>query len=218
MELFKNACGYEPIQVNCEGYWETPLADLPPELKKLVTDTYFLFRWDDLDPTNRRNIAAQNDYQHDPQHEPSTYFELVQFDEDLKTWIAKARQESKDSVVVALRDVADRIEQVLSSDRQRVGSEIQLLRMAASQAAVPSQSAPAAERPLSTTENNTLLKLVIGMAMKGYAYDPAASKSAVPKEIADDLATLGINITDDTVRKWLKEGANNVLPSSPRQP
>ncbi|MEI8158537.1 MAG: hypothetical protein WCH60_16865 [Burkholderiales bacterium] len=218
MELFKNACGYEPIQVNCEGYWETPLADLPPELKKLVTDTYFLFRWDDLDPTNRRNIAAQNDYQHDPQHEPSTYFALVQFDEDLKTWIAKARQESKDSVVVALRDVADRIEQVLSTDRERVGSEIQLLRMAASQAATPTSSPPSAERVLTTTENNTLLKLVIGMAMKGYAYDPAASKSAVPKEIADDLATLGINITDDTVRKWLKEGANNVLPSSPRQP
>ena len=62
------------------------------------------------------------------------------------------------------------------------------------------------------------MKLVIGMAMKGYAYDSAASKSAVPKEIADDLASLGINITDDTVRKWLKEGVNNVLPSSPRQP
>ena len=140
LELFKNACGYEPIQVNCEGYWETPLADLPPELKKLVTDTYFLFRWDDLDPTNCRNIAAQNDYQHDSLHEPSTYFELVQFDEDLKTWIAKARQESKDSVVVALRDVADRIEQVLSGDRKRVGSEIQLLQMAASQATAPSPS------------------------------------------------------------------------------
>jgi hypothetical protein len=218
MELFKNACGYAPIQVNCEGYWETPLADLPPELKKLVTHTFFLFPWDELDPTNRRNIAAQNDYLHDPLHEPSTYFELVQFQEELKDWLAKARRESKDAVELVLRDVAARIEEVLSGDRERVGSEIQLLRIAASQATAPSPSLSPAERTLSTTENNTLLKLVIGMAMKGYAYDPAASKSAVPKEIADDLATLGINITDDTVRKWLKEGANNVLPSNPRQP
>jgi hypothetical protein len=32
------------------------------------------------------------------------------------------------------------------------------------------------DKPLSTTERNTLSRLVIGMAVKGYNHDPAASK------------------------------------------
>lgn len=72
------------------------------------------------------------------------------------------------------------------------------------------------DKPLSTAERSTLLKLVIGMAMKGYSYDPEASKSPVPKEIADDLAGLGIAITDDTVRKYLNQAAKGVLPAKQR--
>ena len=79
------------------------------------------------------------------------------------------------------------------------------------------QEGTSTETPLSTTERNTLLKLVIGMAIKGYTYDPAAAKSAKPKEIVDDLAELGITITDDTVRKYLKQAADAVLPAKPRQ-
>ena len=70
---------------------------------------------------------------------------------------------------------------------------------------------------LSTRERETLLKLVIGMAINGYGYDPAASKSTKPKEIADDLVALGIPITDDTVRKYLKLAQETVLPAKPRQ-
>jgi hypothetical protein len=73
------------------------------------------------------------------------------------------------------------------------------------------------DKPLTTTERNTLLKLVIGMAIKGYSHDPAASKSTAPKEIADDLADLGMTITDDTVRKYLKQAVVNVLPAKRRQ-
>jgi hypothetical protein len=73
------------------------------------------------------------------------------------------------------------------------------------------------DKPLLTTERNTLLKLVIGMAVNGYAHDPSASKSTAPKEIADDLAQLGISMDSDTVRKYLKEAANTVLPANPRK-
>lgn len=68
-----------------------------------------------------------------------------------------------------------------------------------------------------TRERDTLLKLVIGMAMKGYRYDPAAAKSSSTKDIADDLVALGMSVSDDTVRKYLKEAANTVLPAKPRQ-
>ena len=78
-------------------------------------------------------------------------------------------------------------------------------------------SSPAPEKSLSTLERNTLLKLVIGLAVKGYGYDPTASKSGAPREIADDLAALGITVTDDTVRKYLKQAAETQLPAKLHQ-
>jgi hypothetical protein len=72
------------------------------------------------------------------------------------------------------------------------------------------------EKPLGTRERDTMLKIIIGMAVKGYSYDPGASRSTVPKEVADDLAALGVGVSDDTVRKYLKEAAESVLPVSPR--
>ena len=68
------------------------------------------------------------------------------------------------------------------------------------------------EKPLFRTERNSLLRMVIGMAIGGYVYKPNALKSSVPKEIADDLALLGLNITPDTVLKYLKEAKLTVLP------
>lgn len=69
------------------------------------------------------------------------------------------------------------------------------------------------EKILGTTERNTLLKMVIGMAIKGYSHDPAASKSTAIKEISDDLASLEIALNPDTVRKYLKQATETVLPA-----
>lgn len=67
------------------------------------------------------------------------------------------------------------------------------------------------DKPLSTLERETLLKLVIGMAVDGYGYDPVAKRSPLAKELEDSFNKLGIPITDDTIRKWLKESAE-LLP------
>jgi hypothetical protein len=67
---------------------------------------------------------------------------------------------------------------------------------------------------LSTAERNSLLKLVIGMAVNGYKYDPSPERSPVPPEIAADLEALGIGLDADTVRKYLREGAA-LLPGKP---
>jgi hypothetical protein len=63
------------------------------------------------------------------------------------------------------------------------------------------------KKPLAavTKERNTLLKLVIGMAIAAYRYDPT-TRGAIPKEIVGDLDELGIWIDEDTVRTWLKKG------------
>lgn len=69
----------------------------------------------------------------------------------------------------------------------------------------------ATEKPINSKERDTLLKMVIGMAVKGYAYDPKAKKSSSIKDISDDLTSLGISLDADTIRKWIKEAAE-ILP------
>ena len=67
-------------------------------------------------------------------------------------------------------------------------------------------------KPLHTKEKETLLKLVIGMAVKGYGHDPKASRTSTVGEIKSDLDLLGINLDEDTIRKWLRESAEYLPP------
>jgi hypothetical protein len=64
---------------------------------------------------------------------------------------------------------------------------------------------------VSTRERGTLLKMLLGMAIGGYGFVPTASRSEVPGEIASDLQKHGLDVSDDTVRKYLKEAAQTVL-------
>ena len=61
------------------------------------------------------------------------------------------------------------------------------------------------QQPLRSKERDSLLKLVIGMAVDAYGYDPKASRSPAPREIAGHLEGRGLKIDEDTVRKWLNE-------------
>lgn len=85
-----------------------------------------------------------------------------------------------------------------------------------SKEAMRKQAVSSDQKPLSTTERNSLLKLVIGMAMKGYGYDPAKGKNKAVAEIAGDLSALGMQIDEDTVRRYLSEAKASVLPGKAR--
>jgi hypothetical protein len=74
------------------------------------------------------------------------------------------------------------------------------------------------DESLSTKERNTLLKIIVGMAIKGYAYDPASAKNDAPKEIESDIAKLGMSVTDDTIRKYLKEAVEMILQKKVLKP
>jgi hypothetical protein len=67
------------------------------------------------------------------------------------------------------------------------------------------------EKSLGTRERESLLKLVIGLAIGGYGYDPKAARSDKTTEIAGDLAEQGVALDEDTVRKWLRLAAE-LLP------
>jgi hypothetical protein len=65
---------------------------------------------------------------------------------------------------------------------------------------------------LSTKERATVLKIILGMAVVGYRYNPKASRTSVTKEIADDIHSVGLTIDEDTVRKYLRAAAEMHLP------
>ena len=75
-------------------------------------------------------------------------------------------------------------------------------------------TAHSADESLGTRERESLLKLVIGMAIEGYRYDPKASRGAAAMEIVNDLAKLGIPLDPDTVRKYLREGRELLPPET----
>lgn len=68
---------------------------------------------------------------------------------------------------------------------------------------------------LSTKERETLLKIIIGMAIDGYSYDPTITRSPFTGSGTDSLhaqlATHGISIDPDTIRKYINE-AKDLLP------
>lgn len=67
-------------------------------------------------------------------------------------------------------------------------------------------------KPLHTKERETLLKLIIGMAVSGYKFNPKAKRNEATSDIVGDLDENGIALDPDTVRKWLKE-ASELLPA-----
>jgi hypothetical protein len=79
------------------------------------------------------------------------------------------------------------------------------------------KAAPAKRRvitvePLAARERESMLKLIIGMAIAGYRYDPRAKRNDSVREITNDLEKHGVALSDDTVRKYLTEGAELVPP------
>lgn len=65
-----------------------------------------------------------------------------------------------------------------------------------------------AKTTLSETERNTMLKLIIGMAIDAYSYNPQNTRNSLTGDkngLSARLQTHGININDDTIRKYLRE-------------
>jgi hypothetical protein len=67
------------------------------------------------------------------------------------------------------------------------------------------------DQSATTLERHTMLKIIIGMAIKGYIHDPKSARGNAVNEIVEDLAAAGVPVGDDTVRKYLQE-AETLLP------
>jgi hypothetical protein len=64
---------------------------------------------------------------------------------------------------------------------------------------------------LDIRERESLLKLVIGMAIDGYGFDRKANRSPTARELSDQLQRLGLTLSDDTIRNYLTE-AKELVP------
>lgn len=63
------------------------------------------------------------------------------------------------------------------------------------------------EKPLATTEKNTLLKMVYAMAKDAYGFTPGVKGSAA-SDIEKATTAAGMKLDADTARKWLKFAAD----------
>lgn len=73
-------------------------------------------------------------------------------------------------------------------------------------------ASPPKSQAATTREKNQMLKIIIGMAMAKYNHkplDPKRSSTAI--NISNSLRTTGIEVSEDTIRKYLKE-AKEQLP------
>ncbi|MBN3850143.1 hypothetical protein G3N58_25465 [Paraburkholderia sp. Ac-20342] len=68
------------------------------------------------------------------------------------------------------------------------------------------------EQPLKTSERNSLHRLLVAMAIKGFGWDPNKRSSAA-NDIVKALQDVGLNMEADTVRKHLQKAADQ-LPQS----
>ena len=61
-------------------------------------------------------------------------------------------------------------------------------------------------------EIDSVCQLFTAMAIEYYGYEPDAIRSPIAKEIGELAASLGVEISDDTIRKYLKRGARFISP------
>ena len=65
---------FDALTFAFEDWFDTPLCDLPSALRDRVEQDFFPMPWDKLSPDQRRSVALQLDYQHDPATEQDQKF------------------------------------------------------------------------------------------------------------------------------------------------
>lgn len=96
------------------------------------------------------------------------------------------------------------------AERERVNAEVTrhlvflVKKLRAELAKAESElSEPGAEAPTRTLNSYELM--IASMAIIGYSYDPSKKQSDVHREISNDIAKIGHDLTPETVRNHIKE-------------
>ncbi len=117
---------------------------------------------------------------------------------------------------VALDSLAALTIEQMDAERVEYAAEIEALKAEhrAEIAALSAKHLESVPKELSWRERESVFKMLIGMAVGGYGLDPAAKRSDVVPEIVGDLERLGVAVSDETVRKYLKMSAQLLPPEA----
>jgi hypothetical protein len=66
------------------------------------------------------------------------------------------------------------------------------------------------EKQQSPREREGMLKVIYAMAVEGYGYEPSSRRSNLVPEIIRDLELQGLSLSDDTVRRYIKEACDHL--------
>lgn len=124
--------------------------------------------------------------------------------EKLNALYDKIRSQYDEHVAEGKKLIGQRSEQLAAAMSRIANLEAEL--------ALIKNPPPAAEpaKPQSMIERQNMLKAIYGMAVKGYSYNPDEKRSTVVTEIVGDLALVGLAISDDTIRRYLKEAREHL--------
>ncbi len=95
----------------------------------------------------------------------------------------------------------------LAAQRSRLQDENDTLRQRISELELQLQENP----PGWMNTRTSLLRLVIAMAIKGYAWDPKKARTTTVREIKSDLNELGLDLDEGTILGCLRTAASEVL-------
>lgn len=110
-----------------------------------------------------------------------------------------------DEHVADWKNLVDQRSEELAAAMSRIGeleAELALIKNA------PPAAEPA--KPQSMIERQNMLKAIYVMAMKGYGYKPDDKRSTVIADIVNDLSLEGLPVSDDTIRRYLKEAREHL--------
>lgn len=100
----------------------------------------------------------------------------------------------------------------VQKEMEALRAEIEQLK--AEKAAI--EASVAASDEINPRKEETLYKLLLGLAYGAYRYDPTASKSTTTTDMQRDLEELGITLSERTIRNHLN-AAKAFLPGKPRR-
>jgi hypothetical protein len=98
---------FDSLTLALEAWFDRPLVDLPEGLRLRAEAELMPLRWEDLSPDQRRSVALQLDYQHDPAtaQDQRFWWDHFQRQDDLKAQIAQWEDAAAPTAAeVALRE------------------------------------------------------------------------------------------------------------------
>jgi len=110
------------------------------------------------------------------------------------------------------RDKAETFIQRLMAENREVSRQLAELQAASdeSQSGRPIAANDNQGETLSPKERHSKDMMIAAMAIVGYSFDPASKRSAIPAELAGDIASIGFSLTPEVTAKHIRDACRRL--------